>query len=97
MENSDDLFLSRVNVPVQKIASLADYRLDLTRVHLVNARLTVIDDDLLRLQDLTSLTLKVVLEKFGVFVVCFFSCSLFSGQHDNRASQLGVALTTARA
>jgi hypothetical protein len=63
MESSaDDLFLSRVNTPIASIAALPDYSLHLTRVHLVNARLTNMDD-IVPLKDLRNLCLKVGFSK----------------------------------
>jgi hypothetical protein len=70
MENSDDLFLSRVNLPIASVASLPDYRLSLTRVHLVNARLTAMDD-ILPLHNLTNLCLKVCCFSFFFFFSFF--------------------------
>ena len=71
MENSDDdLFLSRVNLPIASVASLPDYKLNLTRVHLVNARLASVDD-ILPLKQLKSLCLKVISLEY-VFFFLFF-------------------------
>ena len=57
--DDDAHFLSSVNTPVPDVAALPDYNVDVvTRVHLVNARLTTIDEKILALLRLQSLTLR---------------------------------------
>ena len=57
MEDDDDHVLSVVNRPVPNIAALPDYNENVVRVHLVNARLTAVDESLLQLTKLQSLQL----------------------------------------
>jgi hypothetical protein len=53
--NDDDHFLSYVNTPVESIAGLKDYNENVTRVHLVNCRLTCVEESLIALSKLGKL------------------------------------------
>jgi hypothetical protein len=53
--NEDLHFLSYVNTPVESIAGLKDYDENVTRVHLVNCRLTCVEESLIALSKLGKL------------------------------------------